>query len=355
MEIDSPFDRIQATDLFNWTGDAAHPGFCNLLNRIEELLPPPITRAKRLQRFLVRNVWTISAVLFATVAVALLYRLSTDLNVQIAKQAEIATEIQRTLQPIEGMEVTAFVDVDPEIDGVQEYVKHLREQILVSANGGSAARTDLPSGVHPSRTSNNGAVEELSIEPESPLWPSKNDGSWLYYVLSYVDLSLALRRLDDPAGQTALTRPANPKSSQDPDLTFEIGSDDPDGSSTAPERRSIQWDLSSNRLSVEFTDVPIKRYWKFDKQIVSVPDLENSTLRVCFLSVMYPSTDTKAYAAVIKSRQRLALSTILLSYSGRQLMIHATDMAETTDDKGLHCYSVNLTNPNVQHLNANLF
>jgi hypothetical protein len=95
---------------------------------------------------------------FATVAVALLYRLSMDLNGEIAKQTEIATNLKRTLQPIEAMQATAFVDVEPEVDGVREYVQHLRERILVSANGGNAARTDLPPGVYPSHTLDNGAV-----------------------------------------------------------------------------------------------------------------------------------------------------------------------------------------------------
>ena len=189
MSIDSPYNRIQATDLFNWDGKAVHPGFRNLLNRIEELLPPPITRTKRLQQCLTRNVWTISAVVFATVAVAMLYRLSTDLDRQIAKQTDIAMELQRTLQPIEALQATVFVNVDPEVDGVREYVQHLRENIRVLANGGNADRPFLSRGVYASRTSADGIIKEVSISRKSPLWPSKSDHPSFYYVLNYIDLS----------------------------------------------------------------------------------------------------------------------------------------------------------------------
>jgi len=66
---------------------------------------------------------------------------------------------------------------------------------------------------------------------------------------------------------------------------------------------------------------------------------------------MYPSLDDEqVMAAVRKSRHGLALSTIFLSYSGREIMIHARNMAETTDDQGLRTYSINLADPTVEHV-----
>lgn len=70
--IKPPYDRAQATDLLDWQGDVSHPGYLDLLRRLNELLPPRKTLATRTREWFWTNRITNAALLFAAVALAIL-------------------------------------------------------------------------------------------------------------------------------------------------------------------------------------------------------------------------------------------------------------------------------------------
>jgi uncharacterized protein YjbI with pentapeptide repeats len=69
VQLDSPYDRIQATDLLDWDGDSEHAGFQNLLQRVDTLVPAPVPLPSRIAYWLRANPITVVAsgiALFAT-------------------------------------------------------------------------------------------------------------------------------------------------------------------------------------------------------------------------------------------------------------------------------------------------
>ena len=55
VQLDSPYDRIQATDLIGWNGDNEHGGFRNLMARVDTLVPAPVSLSRRIRRWLHSN------------------------------------------------------------------------------------------------------------------------------------------------------------------------------------------------------------------------------------------------------------------------------------------------------------
>src|SRR5262249_11404578 len=113
MEIGSPFDRIQATDLFGWNGELQHPGLLRLLNRADELIPKPLSRVELSIRFVRRNLVAMASSAIAVAAIGMLLYLSIGLERQLAAQASIAQSIQRTLHPLSDISVSAYLEIEP--------------------------------------------------------------------------------------------------------------------------------------------------------------------------------------------------------------------------------------------------
>jgi hypothetical protein len=329
MDIGSPFDRIQATDLFNWKGEPHHPGLVRLLARANELIPQPPEPYERVTRFLARNKAGIAASAIGVAAIGMLIRLSFGLEAQLSAQSDIAQSIQRTLHPLPDIRVSAYVDIDPAIPGVQDYLARLRQAIAVSAEGHLSEGKILPRGVHASRTSASGAIEALSISPASGLWPVDTATSWLGALTRFMELNIAFSLQRDRA-----TDP------QTADLSFAVGSYDPDGSEGQRlDGHSIEWDVAAGKLSLNFSDVASKPSWHATGEIASVPDLDKAVLFIEIGSTVYASLqDTNAIEGTKASRRKLALSRVFLDYAGRRVMIRSADLRTTTGRMGMPAY-----------------
>ncbi len=334
MTIESPYDRLQATDLDSWDGDPSHPGFVRLLARVRELLPPPVPTATLILRFLNRSKWTIASFVFAVAAVSLLIGLTIALSNQLKTQQQIASDVRRTLQPLDDMEVTAFILINPGTDGVADLVAELRRELGESRDGAFSFKRDLPLGVRPAITGQDGSVRAVAIVPVSSLWPKGPTYHWLSGTLNFTGLSLAIRRRD-PA-----VDPDAPSSSPPPgaaDLSFDVGPYDPDGSDRAePREPSLQWEPSKDTLTLQFTDRAAKRFWTSTGKVSSVPDLEDSAITVRVDNTMFPSGGDRS--AISKARADLELSTIFLRYSGRNVMMRASAMHAFKTGEGLREY-----------------
>jgi hypothetical protein len=101
-EIESPFDRHQATDVLNWDGQSPHPGIEALLTRVRSLLPLPQSTSERVTTWLRQQRASVLLGLIAVVALGLLswqtlagLRLRDDMSQQltaIRQQAEVLRE-----------------------------------------------------------------------------------------------------------------------------------------------------------------------------------------------------------------------------------------------------------------------
>ena len=340
IEIESPYNRIQATDLLGWNGEKTHAGWQNLVARVEELLPAPVPLARRARAFAKRHLFTFGALGFAVVAFTLLIQLSRTLGDQVTRQEDIANDIQRTLQPIQGLEVRATVELGPEIPGVSEYVEALGKELATNAAIYRAADNGL---VSPLRTLRDGTVEALAITAPMDFWPPGPGWKTLDNIVGHVEMRLAFRHdgvapsPDAPPVATADGRVL------DSDLSFNVGAHDPDGSeSPRGNSRELEWEPKGKRLMTRFVDVPSPKSWTSTNRIVAVPDLEASVLTIGIKSVMYPSFDPQVRDAMLANRRHVRLTTLFLAYSGRQLMIRAEDTRARQDADGLWTYSIDL-------------
>ena len=96
MEIESPYNRIQATDMFNWTGEATSPGYQNLLIRLKELMPPPVPVSRRITSFIRNQIVAIILFVITTGAFYLLLSQSSILKGQLLKQDSLLSNVQKT-------------------------------------------------------------------------------------------------------------------------------------------------------------------------------------------------------------------------------------------------------------------
>jgi hypothetical protein len=363
LEIVSPYDRIQATDLMNWDGNPNQPGFQNLLRRVDELMPPPETRWQRASGFAKRSKALLLATALGLSAFVLLLRLGVQLDSQIQKQAQnnerqaqmfeqqlelakgqtennakqsqifdkqtaildgqalnnaqqtrINNDLNRSLQPLKDVQITAYVEVDPETPGVSEYVRSLKASVDPS---------HVPPGVYVSELRGSSPTA-IKLVPQSDLWPKKDDPSLLYWVLSYVELSLQFRLDPHPS-----------KGPADLAWTAESALGGTNG------QPGISWQLESDKIGMSFSSTPEPFNMQLTPKIVSVPDLERSTLQATFKSVMVPNTtDEKLINETLKARAGLRLKTLFIDYSGRKIMIRDSNMHESVNERGLRVYTV---------------
>lgn len=329
MAIGSPFDRLQATDLFGWTGDPNHPGLLRLLARANQLIPAPLPLHKRLVSY-IRGNWL--ALIIATVAaasIAMLVRLSLGLETQLAAQAAVAHSVQRTLDPLSDFEVTAYLNIDPSTPGVAEYLARLHDFFHVSGDGSLPKESKMPPGANVVRSRADGTIETIAFGLDSELWPQDTSSSWLGSVSRYVEIHIKLSRPTASNGS-------------EPDLEFDAGSYDPDGSEGGGSRNtgSINWNVSSNTLELHFTDIAAKKNWRSNGEIAAFPDLQSAVITIEIASTSYSSvSDQAAVAGIDASRRKLALSTIFLGASGRRVMLRASAMQAGRDTKSMPAYS----------------
>lgn len=115
VQLESPYDRIQATDLIGWDGDRNHGGLRNLIQRVDGLIPAPVALPLRVGRWLRSNLSTLVASGIAAFAVALLWTIFVaqradrsekvyDCSASLKLRTELAKEmLSRPDQSLEGV------------------------------------------------------------------------------------------------------------------------------------------------------------------------------------------------------------------------------------------------------------
>lgn len=72
VQLDSLYDRIEATDLIKWDGDRGHGGFRNLIERINTLIPPQLSLPRGIGGWIGANLAMLAASGIALFALVLL-------------------------------------------------------------------------------------------------------------------------------------------------------------------------------------------------------------------------------------------------------------------------------------------
>jgi hypothetical protein len=313
VEIESPYDRLQATDLVTWDGDTGHPDFRDLLKRIGELVPAPVSGPRRAGRFVRRHALTMLVAIFAIWMAKLLIDLNDrlreqitaqqaigdDVRQQLTKQAGIARDIEQTLQPLTAFQVTARFKIDRRLPGFAGYMEYLSNH---QRSGGwpSEWKDQVEAVIKPGRF-----WPRPSAKSGEPLFVKKAET---------VALTFAFRH----------SEPRNGRPQQD-DLGFKVSPAKEGGASTSA---SLRWTVGSEILSYEFTDmVPREQWTLFNGRIRSVPDVEQSEM---FVTVGHISIDDPEWPVA----HHLDLSHLSVSYSGRTLSVVARDMDHNDSQEG---------------------
>jgi hypothetical protein len=93
VEIEPPYDRIQATDMLHWDGSAQHPGVLRLLYRVKQLLPPEQSTWERVVQTIRQKRATVLSVLFAILALGILVWQTMASQQQLQKQESVIGEL----------------------------------------------------------------------------------------------------------------------------------------------------------------------------------------------------------------------------------------------------------------------
>ncbi len=101
--IESPYDRLQATDIVEWDGSTRHPGVDDLLQRVNSLLPVRKPLHVRATEWCWSNFTTIATALFAILALGILSWQTVATRLQMSRMNDVVarqSESARTLQDV---------------------------------------------------------------------------------------------------------------------------------------------------------------------------------------------------------------------------------------------------------------
>ena len=115
MKIESPFDRVQATDLIDWKGTDTHAGYQNLLRRLQELLPRRPTMLDRAGTFVRQQAFALGLLAFAIPSIVLLLQLAASSREQISAQQKAAEQLQRSESSLASLIATTEKLLEPEL------------------------------------------------------------------------------------------------------------------------------------------------------------------------------------------------------------------------------------------------
>ena len=227
------------------------------------------------------------------------------------------------------MSVSFYIELNSSIPGVNQYVKSLQDKFF--SNTKNKLKNKSHKGVYIFQQ-NDSVTLQLTIAESSGLWPEQFDTTGLYYVLKFVDLSLEFRKASNLKGNSIDENPA--------DLTLDINSLNAINIEEGSSSPNLLWWLNGDNLNLLITVVPPTKDWQSNGEIVSVPDIEKSTVTVKFKSRKYPPrADNKTRNAIMKSRSELLIRELAIKYSGRNLLFPDNKMKIQTDTNGLRIYT----------------
>jgi hypothetical protein len=332
-EIPSPFDRIQTADLLNWTGNPDDPGFCNLLARVEQLLPEPLSSVQRAWRWVHRRRVTLAAAVIAVAVVAILIqqaRIVADQSREkeriAAEQRKLALDLERSLHPINDLEVSAWFEVPDGSPHWRRFTQRLVETLRIPES--VRGNEDLPPEVarHGIRLRIN---QTVGIPRTSPFWPDSLREWNEYNAINFSALQLRFFVEHVPPDSiSAVEFGFGPRKAD-----LEIGSTIPRDS------LELRFDAKTRRVGVYYSEFPVVRLWDTNGRIVSVPDLVRSQLIITPQALLFDDgTGRLRLPAFEPTRADLRLQALLIKVSGREFWLHGPSLIRQVSPSGVTYY-----------------
>lgn len=333
IEIQPPFNRIQATDLLSWTGGPDHPGFQDLLARVEHLLPEPLSLARGVWRSVHRRRAALMSAFIALAAVAILIqqtRLAADqlqeMNRLVAEQRVLALDLERSLHPIEDLEVSAWFEVP---DGSPHW-RRLTQRLVETLRIPESVRgnEDLPPEVarHGIQLRTN---QTVGIPRTSPFWPDSLREWNEYNAINFSTLQLRFFVEHVPPDSiSAVEFGFGPR-----EADLEIGSTIPRDS------LELRFDAKTRRVGIYYSEFPDVRLWQTNRRIVSVPDLIRSQLIITHDALLFDDRTGRLRLPPFEpTRADLRLQALLIKVSGREFWLHGPSLIRQVSPSGVTYY-----------------
>ena len=336
ISIDPPFNRYQASDLLDWRGEKEHPGFIDLQNRLNVLIPKPLPR---IELFLLR-VWnyrvTIISLVFGFAAISLLlWQLFTS-NIQLSQLTSVVSEleginkqqklaakdIERAIHPIEEVEVEMFINLvkgNPKVDNYIDRVSRVIDESLI--NG----LIDLDVSVLSMASDSNGQNKPLLISYDlnsslAPMSDMENDvGNLLYqslYSLSFFADSVNNKQFEKISSKEFT-----------PDLHYLVFTE-----------LEFIWDIKAKNLAVRVKTAKDGGIWSRTGKIISIPDLMRSWFFLKFASEISAREEP---LLVLEPQKSLELRSLSISMTGgRRFILNSDDLTHHNSPDGIGYYSL---------------
>lgn len=332
VNIEPPYDRIQAIDLISGEFSTDHPGYLALRTRVDDLLPEKLSATHRFIRSIWRARLSILAIGFAIAALLILaYQTFSSINqteqmASLLKQQEnVARDIERAVHPIEDLEVEIGLEVRSGIKDVDLYLQRLDHEAAALIQGKDPLHWPNNIYIVSEESFPENKIELLGFKPGSILAPDFRTERSVANALNVSVYTLAFY-----AGEIV------------PNAFTDTGSEAPDPALkilvyTAQE---YLWSTTTKTLTMRLRMASDKGLWTRTDEIVSIPDLKRSWF-ILKLSGNLKSSSMRASdsASKISLFDLVRIKTLMLTMSdGRRFHLDESyfDKFPSKDHVGLY-------------------
>ncbi|MDM0110514.1 toll/interleukin-1 receptor domain-containing protein [Variovorax sp. J22R133] len=353
VDIATPFNRNQATDLSGWKGERDDPVVYSLLRRIEELIPTHFTLGQRIAAFLREQALPLFGVLAALSTLAVLAKTYFSLDTIANEQRTVSIAVQQSFMPINFLEVRLTLKIDERVDGIAEYRSKLERQLPAALS----ERHTLPHGVLRRYDGT------YAVLPSSTLWPTDTRAALLDSLASVTIADLFLCWREAPNAKMGSDSPPCSPDNRTPDLKLHIGlSDTADVRTLWLDENRLLWNPSESRILL----LVVRRFsgeaLTANNHQLNKHDLEHSTLSLSLrpdgwkmnslrlfggdifnhATLLSGSPDERSKNAMREmaqeltdARRGLAFDALQFDYLGQTLTVRSADVQLSTNETGL--------------------
>jgi len=329
VEIESPYNRIQATDMLNWSGDLHHPGWQDLFFRLKQLIPGPIPFRKRLWNFILEQRLALLFLTITCFAVYLLLTQSRTLESQIVKQEEIFSNIQRTLQPLKVCEVfISDLEVPMSQNEFSDYKKMLDSGIKVNMSTYPKLEfgVNVPAVAYDKNGSNIPTL--ISFSDKSAYFPSRHQ-TLISGVISVSNISISIYK-----------KSINPKEFEPfssggfkaPDLNINLYSHYNNDITSELQSIELGYQLEEKKYILSGWFISNEKQWKDNsRKIISLPDLDSVQIFLSIGPLGLSGPSSKDYLSL---RRKFEFGSFSIKFNNTEVWINSKDLIKHTSSNG---------------------
>lgn len=142
VQIPSPYDRIQATDLLGWHRDVEHAGYVSLRQRLDELMPLPASWPARVGEWSFRNASAIALVVVLAAAFLVLSDIRGEVGSAVGAVADVRGQVESTVQAVHDVSEQVATN-GAQLEATIGSVAEVKEQLTVTVEAVTNVQTEL--------------------------------------------------------------------------------------------------------------------------------------------------------------------------------------------------------------------